>query len=249
MAGLPEGFIMPTLGAALGGSVLKAFPTAEVIAGAVGTMSAEIKRHREFNAKRTQELIDANLPGEMSDNIELVLIKADKFTTVPLRASNLDNPKVPFYNELSIEQQTQLAELRERFRKNEHGGDTPIAMWDALSVGEQMQLVNMGVMYVEQLAAYKDHEYYKLGNGGAELVKRAQRHIEAKTPNKQEEFEKNMAVLLEAKTAERERADAAEKAMFALQERLAALESGEPAKRKPGRPARIPTPGIQEPEA
>lgn len=246
MPGLPEGFIEPTLGTNLGNSVMKAFPTSQAIAGAVGTMSAEIVRHKEYNAKKTGELILSGLPGEMTDNIEIVLIKADKFTTVPLRASNLDDPKAPFYNELSLEQQIALADLRERFRKNEHGADTPITMWEALSSNEQHQLVQMGVLYVEQLAAYKEHEYYKLGNQGPELVKRAQRHLEAKKPNKQEDFERNMAALLADKAVERERADAAEKAMFEMQERLAALESGNPAKRGPGRPARVPTPGVQE---
>ena len=237
---LPEGFIMPTLGTSVGSNVMKVFPTADAVSGAMGTMSAEIVRHREFNAERTKQLEKENLPGEMTDEIELVLITADKYTTVPRRASNLSNPKAPFYNELSVEQQVQLAELRERFRKNEHGSDTPIAMWDALSAGEQRQLINFGVLYVEQLAAYPEHEYYKLGNGGAELVKRAQRHIGGKVPNKHEEFEKNMNALLSAKADEAARADAAEKAMYAMQERLAALETNKP---KRGRPAK---PGVQE---
>lgn len=242
MAGIPEGFIMPTMGSSIGSNVMKVMPAPEAVAGASGTMSAEIRRHKEFNAKRTSEL--GNLPGEMSDDIELVLIKTDKFTTVPLRASNLTDPKVPFYNELSIQQQIELAELRERFRNNQHGSDTPVAMWDALAVNEQMQLINMGVMYVEQLAAYKEHEYYKLGNGGKELVERAQRHVGAKKPNKQEEFEKNMAVLLEAKSEEKARADAAEKSLYEMQQRLAALEGAEP-KRRPGRPPAA-APGVQE---
>lgn len=192
---VPEGFIMPTLGTSLGSNVMKAVPTAEAVAGVMGTMTAEIHRHKEFNAKKTQELIAADLPGEMSDDIELVIVKIDKLTAVPLRASNLTNPKAPFYNELSLEQQVALAQLRENFRKNEHGGDTSIATWDALNVGEQGQLISMGILYVEQLVAYKEHEYYKLGNGGAELVKRAQRHIAAKAPNKQEDFERQMSAI------------------------------------------------------
>lgn len=230
MSGLPEGFIMPTMGTSLGGHVLKATPTADVIAGALGTMVAEVKRHREFNAKKTEELGD--LPGEMSDEIELVLITTDKFSKTPLRASCLSDPKRKFHNELSVAQQVQLAELRERFRKNEHGSDTPIGLWDALSTTERAQLVAMGVHYVEQLAAYQEHELYKLGNGGAEWVKRAQRHVAAKSPNKQEEFEKQMASLLEAKAAEKARADEMEAKYFAMQERLAALESGTPKGKK-----------------
>lgn len=242
MAGIPEGFIMPTLGQSIGGNVLKATPTAEAIAGALGTMSAEVKRKKEFNAKRTNELVAANLPGEMSDDIEIVEIKADKFTTVPLRASNLTDPTAPFYNELSLDQQIALADLRERFRKNEHGADTPIASWDALNVGEQAQLVNMGILYVEQLAAYKEHEYYKLGNGGAELVKRAQRHIGAKTPNKQEDFERQMQSLLSERAKEREERAEMEKRMFEMQAQLAKLS--EP---RAGRgQTKLPKPGVQE---
>jgi len=239
----PEGFIMPLLGTNLGGNVMKVYPSAAEIAGAMGTMSAEIVRHREFNAEKTKQLELDNIPGEMTDEIELVKIKADKFTTVPLRASNLSDPKARFHNELSIEQQMQLAELRERFRKNEHGSDTPIAMWDALSVGEQMQLVNFGVMYVEQLAAFPEHEYYKLGNGGAELVKRAQRHVGGKVPSKQEEFEKSMSIVMQARAEDKARADAAEAKYFALQERLAALESSSEAPKKRGRPFKA---GVQE---
>lgn len=240
---VPEGFIMPTLGVSVGGNVLKATPSADAVAGAMGTMCAEIKRHKEFNSKRTQEIEAADIAGEMCDDIELVLIKCDKYTTVPLRASNLTDPKAPFYNELSIEQQVALAELREKFRKNEHGGDTPIAVWDALNVSEQMQLINMGVMYVEQLASYKEHEIYKLGNGGAELVKRAQRHLAAKRPNKQEEFEAQMFSLVEARKAEQARADEMELKYLELQERLAAIESAgaDIVKQAPGR-----KPGVQK---
>jgi len=223
MSGLPEGFILPTIGTQVGGGVLVARPTAEVVSGAIGTMVAEIVRHKEFNAKRTAELGD--LPGEMSDEIELVLFTTDKFSKTPLRASCLNDPKRKFHNELSLQQQVQLAELRERFRKNEHGGDTPIGLWDALSSTERGQLIAMGVLYVEQLAAYQEHEVYKLGNGGAEWVKRAQRHIQAKQPNKQEEFEKQLASVLEAKAAEKARADDMEAKYFAMQERLAKLEA------------------------
>ena len=53
---VPEGFIMPTLGTALGNNVLKAVPTADVVAGAMGVMSAEIRRHKEYNAEKTRML-------------------------------------------------------------------------------------------------------------------------------------------------------------------------------------------------
>jgi len=238
MAGVPEGFIMPTLGTSLGGNVMKAVPSAEAVAGAMGTITAEIVRHREFNAEKTKLLGD--LPGEMTDEIELVLIQPDKYTRVPLRASNLSDPKARFYNELSIEQQVQLAELRERFRKNEHGADTPIAMWDALNAGEQMQLINMGVLYVEQLAGYKEHEYYKLGNGGEELVKRAQRHIGAKTPNKQEEFEKQLNAILAEKAAERAAREDMEKKYLEMQQQIAQLTDSKAKTKAPK------TAGVQE---
>ena len=238
---VPEGFIEPTLGVSLGGHVMKATPSAEAIAGAMGTMTAEVVRHREFNSKKTNELILLNQPGEMTDEIELVKIKADKFTTVPLRASNLTDPKAPFHCELSIEQQTALAPLRERFRKNENATDTPIVQWEALNAGEQVQMMAAGVLYVEQLAAYQEHEYYKLGNGGAELVKRAQRHTGSKVPNKQEEFESKMNEIIAARAEETVRANEAEKKYLELQQRLAALESDKP---KRGRPPL--TPGVQE---
>ena len=240
MAGVPEGFIMPTMGPSLGAGVIKAMPSAEAISGAVGTMLAEIKRHKEFNSKRTQELVDANLPGEMSDEIELVLFTTDKFSKTPLRASCLSDPGRKFYNELSTQQQIQLAELRERFRKNEHGGDTPISLWDALSTTERGQLVAMGILYVEQLAAYQEHEVYKLGNGGAEWVKRAQRHVAGKVPNKQEEFEKQMASLLSEKAAERERADDMERKYFEMQKQIAELTESKAKTKAPK------TAGVQE---
>lgn len=240
---IPEGFIMPTMGSAVGSNVLKVVPTAEAVAGAMGTITAEIRRHKEFNQKRTQQLADEDLVGEMCDEIELVLIKTDKYTTVPLRASNLSDPKAPFHNELSLDQQIKLAELRERFRKNEHCGDTAIALWDALNVSEQMQLVNSGILYVEQLAAYQEHEIYKLGNGGAELVKRAQRHMAAKKPSKQEDFENQMLALVEARKGESARADEMERRYLEMQERLAAIEAGEPEKRGPGRPRKS---GVQK---
>jgi len=72
MAGLPEGFILPTGGTLVGNNVLKAVPSAESVAGAMGVVTAEIKRHKEFNAAKTKLLGDT--PGEMSDEIELVLI-------------------------------------------------------------------------------------------------------------------------------------------------------------------------------
>lgn len=236
----PEGFIMPTLGTSVGANVLKAVPTAEVIAGAMGTLVAEIKRYGRFSKRMTLELETQNLPGEALEEIELAVIQVDKLTKVPFRCSSLTYPKRKFTNELSVPEQISLAELRERFRKNEHGADTPIANWDALNASEMAQLMQIGIYYVEQLAAYQEHEYYRLGNGGAELVKRAQRHVGAKAPNKQEEFEKSMATLLAAKAEERERADVAEKRMYEMQERLAALEAP---KRGPGRP---PKAGIQE---
>lgn len=238
MAGVPEGFIMPTMGTSLGGNVMKAVPSAEAVAGAMGTISAEIIRHREYNAEKTKLLGD--LPGEMTDDIELVVIQTDKYTKVPLRASNLSDAKVRFTNELSIDQQVQLADLRERFRKNEHGSDTPIAMWDALNAGEQMQLVNMGVLYVEQLAGYKEHEYYKLGNGGADLVKRAQRHVGSKTPNKQEEFERQMASILAEKEVEKSAREDMEKKYLAMQEQIAELTKSQAKTRTPK------TAGVQE---
>ena len=179
----------------------------------------------------------------MTDEIELVLITADKYTKVPLRASNLTTPKARFTNELSLEQQMQLAELREKFRQNEHGSDTPVALWDALNVAEQMQLVNLGVHYVEQLANFKDHEIYKLGNGGEDLVKRARRHMDGKRPDKSDDFERQMSALMDARQKETARADEMEKRYLEMQARLAALET-EPTKKKPGRPPR--RAGVQE---
>lgn len=249
---VPEGFIMPTLGTQVSGHVLKAVPSADAISGVMGTMVAEVRRHRELNAKRTQELIESNLPGDMRDDIEIILIKTDKFSTVPLRASNLSDPTAPFNCELSREQQIALAELRERFRKNEHGCDMPIANWDCLNVSEQMHLINMGVLYVEQLAAYQDNEIYKLGNGGAELVKRAKRFVEAKQPNKQEDFERQMQEILNARSAEKARADEAERRYFEQQQEIAELKKMVAAgsavgdaveKRRPGRP---PKAGVQQ---
>lgn len=240
---IPEGFIMPTLGTSVGGNVLKALPSAEAISGALGTQTAEIVRHREFNALRTQVLQETGAFGEMTDEIELVIITNDKYTKVPLRASNLSDPTKPFCNELSIPQQIQLADLRERFRKNEHGSETPVGLWDALNSGEKHRLIAMGILYVEQLAAYQEHELYKLGNGGRELVDRAKRHVAGKKPNIQEEVEKNMAALLEAKMAESERAAELERKYLELQERLAAMEAGSPKRGK------APKPGIQEEEA
>ena len=242
MAGVPEGFIMPTLGTTLGGNVMKATPTAEAIAGALGTSAAEIKRHKEFNAKKTQELESANLPGEMTDDIEIVMIKVDKYTTTPLRASNLSDPSAKFHNELSLEQQIALADLRERFRKNEHGSDTPVASWDSIDGNTQHQLITAGILYVEQLAAYKEHEYYKLGNGGAELVKRAQRHIAAKTPNKQEDFERQMNAIVTERAKEREEREAMEKRMFEMQAELAKLSNPRAGRGK----TKLPKPGVQE---
>lgn len=243
MAGVPEGFIMPSLGTSLGGAVLKAYPAAETVAGALGTMTAEVVRHREFNAKKTSLLGD--LPGEMHDEIELVKIKTDKYSECVLRASNLSDPKAPFYCELSTAQQIQLAELRERFRKNEHGSDTALATWHVLTPADRNHLMNLGILYVEQLAAYQPHEYYKLGNGGEQHVKNAQRHVASKQPNRQEEFEKNMAALLEAKAEERAAREEAERRYLELQEKVAALEAESAPKR--GRKPKMPeSAGVQD---
>lgn len=242
MAGVPEGFIMPTLGTSLGAAVLKAYPAAETVAGAMGTMTAEVVRHKEYNAKRTKILHETGASGEMCDEIELVKIKTDPYSVAVLRASCLSDESREFHCELSVAQQVQLAELREKFRKNEHGSDTPIILWEALNTTERHKLVTLGVYYVEQLAAYKEHEYYKLGNGGAELVKRAQKFVQGKLPNKQDEFERNMSVILAEREKERQAREEAERKMYEMQERLAALEGGAP-KRKGRQPRKA---GIQE---
>ena len=223
MAGVPEGFIMPTVGTSLGGNVLKAVPSPEAVAGAVGTMVAEIVRHKEHNAKLTGELEKANLPGEGKDEIEIVLFHTDKYSKTPVRASCLSDPTRPFHCELTVEQQVLLAPMREKFRKNEHGSDTPIALWDAINTSERAKLGTLGLHYVEQIAAFKEHEYYKLGNGGADLVKKAQRHVSAKAPNKSEAIEQQMQTIMAERAREREEREALEKRMFEMQEQLAKL--------------------------
>lgn len=244
---VPEGFIMPTLGHTVGSNVLKAIPSAEVVAGAVGTMVAEVKRHPVPSKRLTALLEKDNLPGEGNEELEIVLFHTDKYSKTPVRASSLSDPTREFFCELTTEQQMQVAELRERFRKNEHGSDTPIGNWNILNSSEQAHLINMGIYYVEQLAAYQEHEYYKLGNGGADFVKRAQRHVASKKPNKQEEFEKQMLSIIEAKEAEKKRADEMEERYFKLQERLAALEGQEP-RRGPGRPRKAGVQGLEQGE-
>ena len=244
---VPEGFILPEIFTAVGSHVMTAKPTAEAVAGPMGVMSAEVVRHREFNAEKTRQIEQEGLPGEMCDEIELIKIRVDKFTTVPLRGSNLTNPKAKFHNELSIEQQTQLADLRERFRKNEHGSDTPIPMWEALTPGEQYQLMAAGVHYVEQLANYKEHEIYRLGNGGEDLVKRAQRHISGKKPNREEDFARQMSAIIEARQADAAKAEEREKRYLEQEAKIAAMEKALAAKEEPrnrgGRPRKA---GVQE---
>lgn len=218
---------MPARGSDSGhAGILLASPSLQAIAGALGTQTAEIKVHRKLNMKKSDQMEKEGILREMYDEYETVEIQNDKYSTSTLRISCLSDPKQKCYNELNLAQRMQLGPLQERFRTQQSTCDTLITQWDAISSGEKQVLAQMGVMYVEQIAAFKDHEYYKLGNGGEALVKKAQRHVASKNPDKQEQFDRDMAALLAARQEDAAARKAAEERMFALEAKLAALEAG-----------------------
>ncbi len=226
----PEQFIMPTRGESSGlPDVLKA------VSGAAGAQLARVFTHKVYNAKVSEEL-----KIEHFDEYEMVGITNDDFSETVLRASCLSDPNRVFTSDLSPEQEMQLAELRERFRKQQSSSDTPVDQWEALNEGEAKQLRLLKIEFVEQIAAFKDHELYKLGSQGKSLRERAIRHITAKKGHDPEQRKAEMQLVVEENKRQAER-------MKELEERLlqVELEKAE-AEKETAKPRSRTKPGVQD---
>lgn len=134
--------------------------------GSLGTQHVEFMTHRKYSGKKTKEQ-----GQEAYDEIDVLMIRNDKFSRVPKRM-----------NELTHQQKMALAPLYERFKEGKDSTDTNILNWGAASNEEKAHLGNIGVWTVEQIAAFADHELTRLGPDGKDLRRRARLHVKAKSP-------------------------------------------------------------------
>lgn len=201
----PEGFRLPTAGESAPGGVLKA------VTGSHGTQAFKVSTHKMFNAKKSDE---AGL--EVEDAITIVTFRNDPYTEAVIREADL-----------SPEQQVQTAEARDRFYTSKDSTDTMIAEWQAIHDSEKMKLALIGVVTVEQLAAWPEFQMFKLGGGAKDLVAKARRHVDTKIGNRAGEANADhLAVLAELKRLREAEAEK-DARYFEMQARLAELEAGQ----------------------
>lgn len=197
----PEGFKLPTLGeGTTHNGVLKA------VAGSVGAQATRFFVHRLYDAKATElEKREVLTPHEM------VGFRNDPFAEFTCKVKDM-TPK----------QKLVTQQLYERFKSQKDSTDTPVEVWDAISEWEKVQLIQSGILTVEQITAYQDHELYKLGPGGKDLRERAKWHVNAKNPaqdNKQE-----MLLVIEENRKNAERLKQMEDELIKMQAALAEKE-------------------------
>lgn len=129
-----------------------------------------------------------------------------------------------------MEQRIKTQELYQRFIDQKDSDETQLEEWELLTEGERLQLFVGGINTVEQLAGYDDNQIHRLGIGAVALKARAQQHVAAKKPQGPSTDE--LIMIAEENKKLRQEAAERDQAFFAMQERLAKLESAKAPKGK-----------------
>lgn len=194
----PEGFRMPTEGeGTTHQGVLKA------VTGAIGTQAARFFIHKLYDARATvmeqREVLKAH---------EMVGFRNDPFSEYTCKIKDMTD-----------RQKFSTQKLYERFKTQQETDETPLETWDAISEREKVQLIQSGILTVDQIAAYQDHELYKLGPGGKDLRTKATWHVNAKNPVQDQKQE--MLMVIEENKRQADRMKQMEEELYKLQMQLA----------------------------
>jgi hypothetical protein len=194
----PEGFKMPTVGeGTTHQGVLKA------VTGNIGTQAARFFIHKLYDAKATeQEKREVLKPHEM------VGFRNDPFTEYTCKI-----------RDMSDKQKYSTQRLYERFKSQQETDETPLESWEAISEWEKVQLLQSGILTVDQITAFQDHELFKLGPGGKDLREKARWHINSKNPT--QDSKQEMLMVIEENRKQAERMKQMEDELYKLQAQVA----------------------------
>lgn len=205
----PENFVIPTVGSNTQTSgVLKA------VASAVGAQSVRFYVGKIYDGESSKKL-----NKETYKPVEMVSFKNDPYSSYDCMVKDMD-----------MEQRIKTQELYQRFIDQKDSDETQLEEWELLTEGERLQLFVGGINTVEQLAGYDDNQIHRLGIGAVALKARAQQHVAAKKPQGPSTDE--LIMIAEENKKLRQEAAERDQAFFAMQERLAKLESAKAPKGK-----------------
>lgn len=205
----PENFIIPTVVSSTQTSgVLKA------VASSVGAQAVRFYVGKSYDGETSKKL---NM--ETYKPVEMVSFKNDPYSSYDCMVKDMD-----------MEQRIKTQELYQRFIDQKDSDETQLEEWELLTEGERLQLFVGGINTVEQLAGYDDNQIHRLGIGAVALKARAQMHVAAKKPPAVTNDE---LILIAAENKKlREEAADRDRQFYAMQERLAKLESAKSVKTK-----------------
>lgn len=194
--GLPEGFQM--------GSPDKWLKTDNPLVlkpttGAVGTQYVKFFILEIYSSKLSEEQ-----KREVKVPVEMCAIQNDRFSTYCCMVKDL-----------SRKQMIDLAGIYQRFKEQKDSKDTSVIDWEALTDRDKGFLLQAGVVSVEQLASFGEHDLYKLGPGGKEYRDMALRHVEGKAGKKRDEESGEMSALRREKDEQAIRLKALEEKFYA----------------------------------
>lgn len=205
----PENFIIPTVGSSTQTSgVLKA------VASSVGAQAVRFYVGKSYDGETSKKL---NM--ETYKPVEMVSFKNDPYSSYDCMVKDMD-----------MEQRIKTQELYQRFIDQKDSDETQLEEWELLTEGERLQLFVGGINTVEQLAGYDDNQIHRLGIGAVALKARAQMHVAAKKPPAVTNDE--LILIAAEKKKLREEAADRDRQFYAMQERLAKLESAKSVKTK-----------------
>ncbi len=209
----PAEFKIPTIGQETNqGGILRA------VTGNLGHQRVQFRLEKKYNAKRS-----AAEGKEVYDQIEVAVFKNDPYSE-----------SVVWVKDLSNEQRLATMPLYERFLTQKDSSDTLIENWDAAHDSEKLQLAMLGISTVEQLGSWPSAQIFRLGNGGAELVERAKRHLDTKAGNRASQDNAELLRVIEENRQLRELDKKREDDYFALLARMEELENGKNKTRRKG---------------
>jgi len=196
----PEQFIIPTMGEGTSQrGIMKA------VAGSSGTQQIKFFVHKIMDGKAT-EIANA----ETYKPVEMVSFRNDALSSYTCRIQDMTQ-----------EQRIKSGPLYERFMNGKDSTDTQIEDWDMLNENEKIGLIQLGVVTVEQAAAYQDHEVYRLGIDGKNVRDKAIRHVRGKEVSKEQSWSEEMRAMVEENRKIKAEIEAAKDAYYALQAQLA----------------------------
>lgn len=141
--------------------------------GTVGGQSIRFYPRRFYNEKKSEKN-----KSEDYDEVDMVEISnpSDKFCVVHKRVIELDGWQLKAWGH-----------IYQAYKEGRQLGGTLVSDWEAINENQRGLLLNFGIRTVEQMHALSPDAMAKLGNEGAELKEKADRHMKAKGDQKKAE--------------------------------------------------------------